>query len=120
LTAGDTVTIGAQALTARAANAVENEFNIGADATEDATNLAAAINASAVLAPFFSASSALGVVTVTCRFTGALGNFIGLATSDATAYGLSAARFGSGGATVSGGTFVTGVRKVFNYGSSQT
>lgn len=46
LTAGQALTLGGQAITARASNAVVNEFNIGADTQTTAQNLVDAINAS--------------------------------------------------------------------------
>lgn len=119
LTAGDTLTIGSKVITARAAGAVADEFNIGADATADAVALAAAINAG-TLSPLITATAATGTVTLTYNQQGAHGNLVALATSDATAYGLSSSRFGTGGAAVSGGTFVSGVRGVYNYGTNIT
>lgn len=46
LTAGQALTLGGQAITARASGAVVNEFNIGASTQATAQNLVAAINAS--------------------------------------------------------------------------
>ena len=46
LTAAQALTLGGQAITARASGAIVNEFNIGASTQETAQNLVAAINAS--------------------------------------------------------------------------
>lgn len=46
LTAGQALTLGGQAITARASGAIVNEFNIGASTQATAQNLVAAINAS--------------------------------------------------------------------------
>ena len=96
LSATDTVTIGGVVFTARASGATGNEFNIGADATADAAALVVAINASSDTDYKYTASSALGVVTITADVKGKIGNCIGLATSDATAFAVSAATLASG------------------------
>lgn len=80
-TAAQTVTIGNIVFTARASGAVGNEFNIGGTPTISATNLAAAINASASLRGRISATSALGVVTLTCVVPGVVGNSLGLSNT---------------------------------------
>lgn len=87
----DTVTFGSRVITAKTSAANENQFTIGANATADAVALAACINAHSELKGILSASAASGVVTVTCLIPGLIGKHITLATSDATAYGLSAA-----------------------------
>jgi phage tail sheath gpL-like len=86
---GNTVTIGKTVFTASStptsntATAVDFESD-GADDTADAASLAAAINANALgVAPIVYATSALGVVTLTCRVPGLLGNYIALAKSGA-------------------------------------
>ena len=56
------------------APASEFEFQIGADATETATNLTAALNASASLSGIVQATSALGVVTLSAVQPGKSGN----------------------------------------------
>lgn len=86
LTAADTVTIGAAVYTAVASGATGNQFNIGADATAAAANLAAAINGSADLAGLATATSALGVVTITFLGDARSATHARLATSDATAF----------------------------------
>lgn len=79
--ANDTVLINGVTFTAKASGASGNEFNVGASATASATNLAAAINASAtaLVNLHVTASSALGVVTVYSVNYGALGNAVTIA-----------------------------------------
>jgi hypothetical protein len=86
---GNTVTIGKTVFTASStptsntATAVDFESD-GADDTADAASLAAAINENALgVAPLVYATSALGVVTVSCRVPGLIGNQIALAKSGA-------------------------------------
>ena len=82
-TAADTVTVNGVAFTARASGAVANEYNIGADVTAHAAALAASINAStsAKIKGVVTASSALGVLTLTAVIPGAVGNLFTLAES---------------------------------------
>jgi len=56
----------------------------GASDTLDAAALAAAINANAVTGAIVYATSALGVVTVTSRTPGLIGNFIAISDADTT------------------------------------
>lgn len=111
LDANDTVTICGITITAKASGAAGPQFNIGANATADAAALAACINALATLNIYVSATSALGVVTVTANQAGVCGNLFALATSDATAYGLSAALMagGAGGANSAPVTYSRGL-----------
>ncbi len=75
-TADDTLIINGVTFTAKASGATGNEFNVGVTATASATNLAAAINASgtALVSGYVTASSLVGVVTVTSAFYGLSGN----------------------------------------------
>ena len=111
LNANDTVTICGITITAKASGATGAQFNIGADATADAAALAACINSLATLNIYVRATSALGVVTVRANQAGVCGNLYTLATSDATAYGLSAAALagGTGGAVVGATTYSRGL-----------
>jgi hypothetical protein len=74
-TIGDTVIINGVTFTAAAA-AAANVFAIGATATASAAGLAAAINASvtALVSGYVTATSALGVTTVTSALPGTAGN----------------------------------------------
>jgi hypothetical protein len=104
-TVGDTLTIGGQTLTVVAAAPTEGtEFLLGASDAENATNLAACINANAALKGIVVASAAAAVVTLTFGVAGRLGNLITLAknVTNAGAYTLS-------GAVLSGATSVQAV-----------
>jgi hypothetical protein len=102
----DTVTIGGQVYTLKAAPANPFEVDIGGTASDTADNLAAAINAGAGSGTAYgagtiansdvTASASAGVVTITARTAGTAGNSITLAKngSDITV----------SGATLSGGT----------------
>lgn len=76
--------------TARASGAVGNEFNLSATVATQATNIAAAINASSNLTGIVTASSALGVVTVVSVVPGLIGNGLqlseGLSNATITAF----------------------------------
>ncbi len=100
LSAADTVTIGGVVITAQAAGAGADEFDIGADATADAVALAAAINASSSFNGLVTATSSGENVYLTCQVPGKVGGLITLATSDATAFDLSAARMSVTSASV--------------------
>jgi len=85
LTAGDFVGIGSYKLTAVAGAAVaaSGQFSIDTSDTAAATSLAAAINAYPPIAALVSATSAVGVVTITARQAGIGGNAIILSEQDA-------------------------------------
>lgn len=80
-TAAQTCVIAGQTITARASGAVANEFNIGGTISISAANLAAAINASTNLSQVVTATSALGVVTITSVVPGRVGNGLILTTA---------------------------------------
>jgi hypothetical protein len=61
-------------LTGRASAPADNEFVVDATAATQATNMAAAINASTTLAGKVTATSNLGVVTITSVIPGLFGN----------------------------------------------
>jgi phage tail sheath gpL-like len=79
--ATNTVTVNGIPFTCVASGATGNQYNVGADDTETAVNLAAALNANTTLDGMLVATSALGVVTVTALVPGELGNAITLAIS---------------------------------------
>ena len=90
----DTVTVNGIVFTCKTSGATGNEYNVGADDTATAVNLAAALNANTTLDGMIVATSALGVVTVTALAPGELGNAVTLAIS---AHGsVSAARMAGG------------------------
>ena len=66
------------------------------NATVTAANLAALINANTTTNKLFSATSAAGVVTVTCLTPGLIGNLMTLASSSVG--------YAASGATLTGGT----------------
>lgn len=91
----DTVVIGNVTLTWRTSASNENQVTIGASNTAAATNLAAAINAHSKLAGVISATSAVGVVTVTYTGAGREAALIGLSETGSGVV-LSATSFTSG------------------------
>jgi hypothetical protein len=106
-TAADTVTVSGQAFTCVASGATNNQFNVQATATLQATELARAINASTTAAfkgKVFATSSA-GVVTITAAAPGPLGNLVTLAKSAANA--------AVSGATLTGGASNAPVNLLF-------
>ncbi len=70
--ADETVTIGSEVYTFKAAAAGPFEVTIGADAAATATNLVAKITASSAIV---NASNLSGVVTVTAKIPGTVGNY---------------------------------------------
>ena len=112
--ATNTVTIGKVVFTFTStpsvSTAIAQDVEVdGADDTADAAALAAAINANATSSAFLYATSALGVVTVTCRVPGLIGNYISLAKSGApiTVTGSGYLASGTGGAGSLGTTLTT-------------
>jgi phage tail sheath gpL-like len=83
MVANDTVTINGTTFTCVNSGATGNQFNKGGTDTITAANLAAAINASATAQVVNNvvATSALTVVTVTCKEVGTIGNLCTLAIS---------------------------------------
>ena len=81
MVAADTVTVASVVFTCVASGATGNQFNLGGTDTITATNLAAAINASASLSQVAMATSTGPVVTVTAALKGKIGNSLGLAIS---------------------------------------
>jgi phage tail sheath gpL-like len=97
----DTVTIGGITFTAKASPSGEAQFSQAGSDTADAASLASKINAHSTLSAVVSATSALGVVTITCRFPGVVGNFITLAETG-TSMTVSGARLSGGVGGISG------------------
>lgn len=90
----DTVTINGVVMTGKTSPATEAEFACGVSDTADAAALAAKINAHSSLSLIVSATSALGVVTLTTLKPGLLGNSV---TTAISAHGsVAAARLASG------------------------
>lgn len=84
--ATDASSINGVTFTAVASGATGNQFNVGANDTETAVNLAASINASvtALVAGYVTATSATTVVTVYSTDYGIQGNQTLIASADAT------------------------------------
>lgn len=79
--ATNTVTVNGVSFACVASGATGAQYNVGADDTETAVNLAAALNANSTLDGMVVATSALGVVTLTALVPGELGNAVTLAIS---------------------------------------
>lgn len=106
--ATNTCVINGVTFTAIASGATGNQFNVGGSDTITAANLAATINASvtALIPGYVTATSALGVVTVSSAFLGTAGNQVTLTGgSNITA---SAARL-TGGAAAAANTYHYGI-----------
>jgi len=112
--AGDTVTINGVVFTATTSAAGANQFNIGASNTTCAAAIVTSIAASttALIQGFISASSALGVVTLTAIPKGVVGNAYTLVSSNGTRLAVS----GSGRLTGGTGGLGTSTNE-YNYGA---
>lgn len=97
LAADDAIVVCRQTILAKDSGANgTTQFNIGADATEDAVNLAACINANSTLSKYVLAEAASGTVTVTAKLKGAWGNLLSITSSD-NAYSITDFASGTGG-----------------------
>lgn len=102
VSAADTVTINGVVFTAvNGGTPGANEFDMSGTDTVDAASLAAAINASAsaLVSNHVTATSALGVVTLTAKNKGYPGNAVTVATSNGTRLAPSGARLTGGSST---------------------
>ena len=81
--ADNAIVIGITTLTAKAEPANENQFLVTGSDTVVAAALAAAINVHTVLSLSVSATSAAGVVTITAKQRGTIGNHILISKSGA-------------------------------------
>jgi len=81
IAAADTVTIGGTVFTGSDTPSGTSQFLTGSTDTASAASLAVAINANTTTNKYLSATSALGVVTITCLIPGVIGNSISLAIS---------------------------------------
>lgn len=79
----ETMSVANQTLTAKTSGAVaaNGEFNISGTVATQAANIAAAINAVVALSGLISATSSLGVVTVTATHPGVSGNGLQMSES---------------------------------------
>jgi len=86
-----------------------DEFIAGVSDTADAADLAAQINAHATMSEVVSATSAAGVVTVTSKLSGRVGNFLTISESGSTITASGAALSGgTGGGTSAAVTYSAG------------
>lgn len=109
--ADDTVTIGKTVLTAKAAPANEDQWSQAGNDTADAAALVAKINAHSVLSLLVSATSLLGVVTITSLQKGVVGNHVVLVSSNGTRLAVTGSGYlasGTGGATNAGSVYTCG------------
>lgn len=108
----DTITIGVTTLTAKASPASESEFSQAGTDTADALSLATIINAHSVLSLLVSASSALGVVTITSLTKSDDENLIVLTSSNGTRLAVSGSGYltsGAGGANDAPSVYTLGI-----------
>jgi phage tail sheath gpL-like len=102
----DTVTIGKTVFTGKDAPSTSVQFLTGTTDTLSAVSLAAKINAHAQTSKIVSATSALGVVTLTSLIPGLIGNEIALAIS---AHGSVSATYMASGTEGTTSTFAHGL-----------
>lgn len=109
--ATDAITIGTTTFTFTSTPLLSTDVEVdGADDTADAAALAAAINAHATVGQIVTATSLLGVVTVTAKQKGVVGNFIPLSSADATITASGAfLTGGTGGATEAAVSYALGL-----------
>ena len=92
--AADTFTVGSETFTASASPSGNNQFLVTGGDTLAAAAAAAKINAHPNLLQTVTATSALAVITITCKVPGLIGNYINIAIS---AHGsVSGAKLASG------------------------
>lgn len=96
--ADDTITIAGVVLTAKASPSGEAQFSQAGSDTAAAASLVSKINAHSVLSKLVVASSAIGVVTVTCLTKGIIGNYLTFVSSDGTRLAV------TGSGVLAGGT----------------
>lgn len=98
---GDTIVILGVTLTCRTGTPTTDEFKKQTDATTTAANLVTAIGANATLAKYVTATSALGVVTITANTKGSFANYWKDITATGTGIALVQWTGGTGGAETS-------------------
>lgn len=108
IVATDTIVIAGITLTCVASGATSVQFNRQTDDTTTAANLVAAINALSTLNIYVTATSALGVVTITSLHTGATANLV---TISKTGTGITLS-----GSTLAGGSGVNDVPFLYSLG----
>lgn len=108
--ADDTIIIGGVTFTAKASPSGDNQFSQAGTDAEDATALAAKINAHPTLSQAVTASAATNVVTIRAKQKGVIGNFITLSETG-TSITVSAAALagGTGGVTEAAVSYNCGI-----------
>lgn len=107
--AGHTAVIGGVTFTGSSSPSGAVQFEIDGDDTADAAALVAKINAHSTLSDVVVASSALGVVTVTCKQKGVFGNFIALAGTGNISASGAALEDGAGGSDDTASSYEVGL-----------
>ena len=108
--ADDTLVIGGVTLTAKASPSGEAQFSQAGSDTVDAASLVSIINAHSTLARVVIATSALGVVTLTCKVKGVIGNFIQVVATGGTMTAANATLVaGAGGPQGTATTYALGL-----------
>jgi phage tail sheath gpL-like len=97
----DTITILGVALTCVTGTPSTDEWKKETDVTTTAVNLVAAINANTTLLKYVTATSALGVVTITVNQKGYIGNYLTDITKSSSGIALAQWASGTGGAETS-------------------
>lgn len=109
VSANDTVTVNGVVFTAKSSGASGNEWNIGASNTTSAAAFVVAFNASASAKTnlLITATSALGVVTLTAIRTGLDGNAFTLVSSNGTRLAVTGSGYLASGAVDSSAVTLT-------------
>lgn len=109
--ATDAITVGSETFTFTSTPSTENDVEVdGATDADDASALAAAINAHSVASQIVTASALSNVVTITAKQKGVVGNFINLSSADGTITASGAnLTGGTGGVTEAGVTASLGL-----------
>lgn len=94
--ANDTITINGTTITGKASPSGASEFDSDGSDTVVATAIVDCINAHSSFTGIVTATSALGVVTISAYVKGVIGNCITLASSNNTRLAVSASRLASG------------------------
>lgn len=99
-TAAQTLSVANVTFTAETSGATGNQYNLSSNVTIQAANIAAAINASPNLTNIVTATSALGVVTITSAVGGIVGNALQLSAGNTSNMTATAFSGGSNGTHV--------------------
>lgn len=98
----DTLTIGGVTLSSSSSTTDGTHWKVVTDGPTTATNIATCINTNTTLGKVLTATASASVVTVTAKEKGALGNLVGLVSSNGTGAAVSAATLAGGAGGFSG------------------